>query len=404
MNARAALIWIGTTAVAFGLGWWAAHPPAIDPEAMGASLEEALELENPLWRARQLSRLFEGLTPENIDDAMEVIEAKPRLSDGDLHLLMYAWTRFDPEGAFERARSSKQQLMRRRGTAAATYYWAVDNPKAALYWVETTEDEAFREYLTEYLVSGWALSSERDSAAAYIARLPRSRLRQIQTSFIMSEYMKEGPEAVIEWAESLSDDISEGYRHEVFQRAANQIAVRDPELAARWITGHLGENYARATIRPIVKEWIKRDPENAMEWLVSLPASKQRNRVTFFAFRRWYDADPSGARAWIEAEAFEPAHDPALDGYARRLSKVSPKKAVDWAELIQDPARREKSLVVVGQNWMRKKPDAARAWLAESDLSESSRSAVLNPPAIDTDTEDEDDELDREEDEFAEVP
>jgi hypothetical protein len=72
--------------------------------------------------------------------------------------------------------------------------------------------------------------------------------------------------------------------------------------------------------------------------------------------------------------------------------------------LIQDPARREKSLVVVGQNWMRKKPDAARAWLAESDLSESSRSAVLNPPAIDTDTEDEDDELDREEDEFAEVP
>jgi ferric-dicitrate binding protein FerR (iron transport regulator) len=62
-----------------------------------------------------------------------------------------------------------------------------------------------------------------------------------------------------------------------------------------------------------------------MEWLVSLPASKQRNRVTFFAFRRWYDADPSGARAWIEAEAFEPAHDPALDGYARRLSKVSPR-------------------------------------------------------------------------------
>lgn len=404
MNTRAALIWVGTAAAAFGLGWWAAQPPAIDPEAMGPSLEKALAIENPLWRAQQLSQLFEGLTAENVDDAMAVIEMRPRLSDGDLHLFMYAWTRFDPEGAFERARSSKQQPMRRRGTAAATYYWAIDNPKAALYWVETTEDESFREFLTEYLVSGWALSSERDSAAAYIARLPRSRLRQIQTSFIMAEYMKDGPEAVIEWAESLGDDISENYRHEVFQRAANQIAIRDPKLAARWITEHLGENYARSTIRPIAKEWVKREPANAMEWLVSLPDSTQRNRVTFFAFRRWYDADPSAAKAWIEAEALGPAHDAALDAFARRFSETSPKKAVDWAELIQDWDRREKCLVVVGQNWMRKKPDAARAWLAASDLSEEARSAVLHPSTSDAETDADDDEVAAEEDEFAETP
>jgi len=324
MRARVALIAIGIFAVAFGLGWWAASPPAIDPEAMGPSLDGVLADWNPLSRARQLSRLFDGLTPENVDAAMEVIEAEPRMSDGDIHLFMYAWTRFDPQGAFERALHSKQQLIRRRGTAAATYYWAIDNPKAALYWVETIEDESFREFLTEHLISGWALSSEKDSAAAYIARLPRSRLRQIQTSFIMSEYMKEGPEAVIRWAESLSDDIPENYRHEVFQRAANQIAMRDPELAARWITGHLSEEYARGTIRSIAKQWIRRDPHSALEWLLSLPESTQRDRVLFFSVQRWYETDSDAAKAWIESETLGPEHDSALDAFARKLSTSAP--------------------------------------------------------------------------------
>ncbi len=388
MGARAAIAWIATLAVAFGLGWWVAQPPALGAADMASLLERALDEQNPLARARLMGRVFESLDGGNVEEAMRIIEAEPRITESEINLFMYAWTQFDPEAAFEAARDSEQNLIRDEGTAAVTYYWALDNPKAALYWVETTEDKTFREYLTEYLITGWALSSERDSAAIYIARLPRGRLKQVQTSLIMNEYLKEGPEAAIRWAESLPDDVPREYRHEVFQRVSKQVASRDPEMAARWITEHIGEDHARNTLRLIAAEWRERDPQSTFEWLVSLPQERQRDRVLFDAFGRWFDDEPLAAQRWLEAETIEPAHDPALDAFARRLSKNSPRRALHWAEMIEDPARRERSLIFVGQNWYRKKPEAARAWLEESDLSESARAAVLNPPARDVEDDD----------------
>jgi hypothetical protein len=399
MGVRTAIAWIASFALAFGMGWWVASPSALDPEAMAASLEQALEEQNPLARAGLMGRVFEVIDAENVEDAMRVIEAKPRITESEIELLMYAWTQFDPQGAFEAGRRSEQKLIRGEGTAAATYYWALDNPKAALYWVETIEDTTFREYLTEHLITGWVLSGERDSAAIYIARLPRGMLKQLQTSLIMNEYLKDGPEAAIHWAEVLPDDVPREYRHEVFQRVSKQLASRDPEIAARWIARHVGQDYAGNTLRLIAEEWLERDPQNTIEWLVSLPEDVQRGRVLSSSFEHWFDEDPRAAQKWLEAETIEPSHDPALEIFARRTSKTSPRNALHWAEMIDDPTRREKSLVIVGQNWYRKNPDAVRAWAAESNLSEGARAAVLNPPAPEAETE-ADDDVDTPEDEL----
>jgi hypothetical protein len=391
MGTRAAIVWAGTLAVAFGLGWWAARPPALDAEDMALALERALEEQNPLARARLMGQVFETLDGENVEEAMRIIEAEPRITESEINLFMYVWTRFDPEAAFEAAHRSEQNLIRVEGTAAATYFWALDNPKAALYWVETIEDKTFREHLTEFLITGWVLSSERDSAAVYIARLPRGALRRVQTKLIMDEYLKDGPEAAIRWAESLPDDVPVEYRHKVFQRVSKQLALRDPEIAARWITEHIGEDYAWNTLRLIADEWRPQDPQSTCEWLVSLPAGLQRDRILFSSFGRWFDEDPRAARQWLETEAIQPAHDPVLDAFARRLSKTSHTRALHWAEMIEDSTRREESLVAVGQNWYREQPDAARSWLEKSDLSEGARAAVLNPPAREAETEAEDD-------------
>jgi hypothetical protein len=392
MGARAAIVWIATLAVAFGLGWWAGRPPASDAEDMAPALERALEEQDPLARARLMGRIFETIDAGNVEEAMRIIEAEPRITESEINLFMYVWTQFDPEAAFEAAHRSEQDLIRDEGTAAATYFWALDNPKAALYWVETIEDKTFREHLTEYLITGWVLSGERDSAAVYIARLPRGPLRRLQTRLIMNEYLKEGPEAAIRWAESLPDDVPREYRHKVFQRVSKQVASRDPEVAARWITEHIGQDYALNTLRPIAAEWHAQDPQSTFEWLVSLPEDPQRDRVLFNAFGRWFDENSRAAQRWLEAETIQPAHDPALDAFARRLSKTSFRRALDWAEMIEDPNRREACLVVVGQNWYREKPNLARAWLEESDLSEDARAAVLNPPAREAQTEAEDDD------------
>jgi len=381
MRARSVIIWAAALAAAYGLGWWSAQPPTLDPGTMSASLQLALQEENPLRRLRELSRLFEALTPENIDAAFEMIDADPFISDNELQLLMYAWTRFDPEGAFEAALASQQQMVHRRGTAAATYYWAIENPQAALYWVETVEDTEFREFLTESLILGWSLSPERDTAALYISTLPRGRLRQLATSMIQAEYMKDGPEAVIAWVESLPEDLPEQYRRDVFQRAANQLALRYPEIAANWIGRHIGRGYARGTARLVANEWFKTAPAKTIEWLIGLPISPQQASLVHVLFGRWYDEAPGDARQWLETQELTPAHDPALEVFARRSFDGQPRVAIRVAELIQDPARREAVLVAIAQRWYREAPDAADAWIQQSDLSETARTAVREPSA-----------------------
>jgi hypothetical protein len=170
------------------------------------------------------------------------------------------------------------------------------------------------------------------------------------------------------------------------------VASRDPEIAARWITEHVGQDYARNTLRPIAAEWLVRDPQSTFDWLVSLPEDSQRDHILFNSFGRWFDEDPLNAQRWLEAETLQPAHDLVLDAFARRLSRTSSARALHWAEMIEDPSRREQSLIVVGQNWYRKQPNLARSWLEESDLSEDARAAVLNPPAREAETEAEDDD------------
>jgi hypothetical protein len=58
--------------------------------------------------------------------------------------------------------------------------------------------------------------------------------------------------------------------------------------------------------------------------------------------------------------------------------------------MIQDPLRRERSLTVVGQNWYRKNPDAAAAWLEDKDLSEEAWALIVNPPAQQTEAPEKD--------------
>ena len=88
MGARAPIVWIATFAVAFGLGWWTARPPALDAEDMASALERALEEQNPLARARLMGRTFEALDGENVEEAMRIIEAEPRITESEINLFM----------------------------------------------------------------------------------------------------------------------------------------------------------------------------------------------------------------------------------------------------------------------------------------------------------------------------
>ena len=52
----------------------------------------------------------------------------------------------------------------------------------------------------------------------------------------------------------------------------------------------------------------------------------------------------------------------------------------EWASTIEGDELRTKSLVEVGQRWMRDDADAAKAWLPDSGLPAEAVEKISNPP------------------------
>ena len=90
----------------FGLGRLTA--PSTDPELSTlASFRRALEDPDWLTRSYRFSGFLQGLSPENLPEALEaVVPQLPWLTTTDeLRVFMLAWARFDAPGALEQALS-----------------------------------------------------------------------------------------------------------------------------------------------------------------------------------------------------------------------------------------------------------------------------------------------------------
>jgi len=387
MRALIPILLISTVAGAYALGRWQSVDRTAEPQlATLASFRSAFEQGSVLERSYRFHGFVQAMSPRTVDEAAKVIEARRFGLDSDeLTNFMIAWAAFDPGAALDWG-LSRSGPFRERATSAALGGWAFHDPVAARGAFEELDPNLATAGLEEHLVSGWLKGGQHDGVAEYIESRPAGLERQRYTNLLTIEIMRDSPDAVIRWAESVADDSPDSYKYTAFQKAANIVAAVDPVRASKWVESNLGQDYAQGGVGVVSLRWLEVDPPAALGWLASLPAGEHDGAVKS-AMRRWLNRAPEAAESWLLQATPAASLDVAVTMMLDRKGN-EPASAIAWARRQSDRVTRYRSVLRIGRTWMRQDPEAAKTWLAQSKLSPDVKNAILAANAREGETPD----------------
>jgi hypothetical protein len=378
MRAFILILLISTITGAYALGRWQRPDPGEGSE-LGTleSFRSAFDRANSLERSYRFHGFLQTMGPTTVDEAAETIETfGPWLVSDELSNFMIVWASFDPRAALDWA-LTRSGPFRAQAAAAAIVGWAFHDPAGAQHTLEELDPRSTPSGLEEHLIAGWLAGGQHDGVAEYIAAQPAGMERQRYTNLLMIEIMRDGPDAVIRWAESVAEDQAGSYKRTAFQKAANIVAAVDPVLASRWVESHLDHEYADRLPLVVARRWMDADPSAALDWLASLPAG-DHDKALKTALLSWLNQSPESAETWLAEATPAPSLDLAIELMLSR-SGDDAQASMEWALRFDDPVARHRSVIRFGRTWLRRDPEAANAWLAESTLSPQIKKAILKP-------------------------
>jgi hypothetical protein len=234
-------------------------------------------------------------------------------------------------------------------------------------------------------MAGWE-ESDPDGATAFVRSIEVLTERQRAASLLARRrVLSLGGAGAIAWVQSLPAD---GFRTELEKRIAGEAAVVDPEAALPWAEERIGDA-SRITGLPrrIGTRLARTDPLAAMAWLASLPDGRDRDDGVMETFRDWRALHRTGATAWISQQEPAPWLEPALALYADQLAMERPEEGLALVAGFDDATLRNRFTVTIARKWMRREPDAAKAWLERAGLPDAVQERIRVVPKR-ADTED----------------
>ncbi len=370
--------------LAAGLGLGCSQGSESSPSRPGLdTLRAGLGERDELERLYLLTSFLRTLGPEDVLPALaEVEKHRVGFDKEEVRLLMLAWTRFDGPGAFATARDWptpwRSILMEE-----AMHAWGFNDGRAAHAEWEQIENEELRERLRAALVSGWVSSRDRQGATEFAATVSKPRRRTRLAFRLAGQAKRDGPDAVIAWAEAVPEDAPNQFKEVVFATAAGAIAALDPERVAPWYESRMQHWYTTSGLLSIAGKWAYfHDPKPLIAWIETLPIEEaregERTDAVREAFRTWAPEAPGEVEAWLETASGGPIRDAAIDQLARAAADASPAEALRWAGQIEDEKLRRLRTLRYTRRWFVKDPDAAAAWLAEADIPHGWRQQILD--------------------------
>ncbi|MFT5191863.1 MAG: hypothetical protein ACI957_004908 [Verrucomicrobiales bacterium] len=215
---------------------------------------------------------------------------------------------------------------------------------------------------------------------AWVATVP-GPLRSEALAGIARDRAGTDPQATLDWLGSLDNDTHQGAAH---YHTFDTWLGNDLTAASEYIA-QMPESYQRdEAISGLAQRTIREDPSAALEWTDAISAPSSRHRVLSETFNSWARVDPVAASAHLAEMPISPERDQAINGFASRISKDDPSAAVVWADQIADTQLRNTALTTVALttvalSYLESNPDAAKAWLPDSGLSQEMMDRVLDP-------------------------
>jgi len=235
--------------------------------------------------------------------------------------------------------------------------WASTNPVAAADWFKTLEGSSIPEM---------EVLAERGITEKML-------IRDLHDDLVEGIYINDPSEAAF-YLSNLDDDQLR------FASASSQSIVRDlvarngAEAAEQWVSYLPEGKIATSAISELADEWSEQDSAAALAW-ASEQNNKELRQTALYEVWKNMGAGEGGTDAYVAAEQINAMVDSAdkdyaLSGFAQGTRREFPATAVEAAMSIKDPKLRDSQLLQTASYYLRRKPTEAKAWLADSGLSE----------------------------------
>lgn len=344
---------------------------------VAAAWERALTEPDPLVRARKLADLLGSLTAESAPLVAEVFqrfEKSGRTFESEQNLFLRAWGRVDGGAAVGLTTKGGTDLKARSKTLAALAGWATADANSTRAWLEALPDTAPREALIFGLLDGWSTVNFA-AAASYAESRPRSESRDGFRELLLERSLSMGGvPAAQQWFSNIRDDEHNSlYKQRAFDSVIRSMLYRDPAAAAQWLAQQGGRAYLTAgPITETAAKLAQTAPLEALRWLENFRAAPDgavRDGVALVV-KDWAKRDVNAAGIFLQGQSQHPQYDAMAGSFAQAIAKSNPQNALAWAQSIRDETARTSAQDTVGKAWLRKEPDAARAWFTAAGYTE----------------------------------
>jgi len=356
-------------------------------EEMERAVEAALTEPRAFPRAVTLVRLFEGLTSQNVVGASRAVSSRAgRWDPVDLQLFLAAWVHIDPVAAVREVESWPIRTRREIGLAIAMREWAASGQfiEAADYF-QTMRDPDARSIAAGPLVRGWALAGDIDGALGLAHRLWSSEDQlDVVDGFARGVLHADGPEAALDIARRV-DPVEQGeFAQRLTRVTLNLTAREDAPAAAAFYQELVSEGtpgWMDGMLDIVASLWRNDDPRAALEWMLGLAPTPERDRVLGETIATWGIRDFDTAWAWFESTrgpfpgrgVLDPTDSTMLAGLVRKMARIRPAEAADWALRLQPGAERNALWRRVSYFWSLEDPAATGRWIEGLDASPALR-------------------------------
>ncbi len=117
--------------------------------------------------------------------------------------------------------------------------------------------------------------------------------------------------------------------------ALSVVSRQNPELAAGWLKVAEEDGVdTRTFMARIARGWARRQPSQAIEFVSSFPEGPERNRALIVVGRQWLKRDEEAVERWLEGRVGEPWTDP-LRTQAVRFHVNHSDYQLDWPRLME---------------------------------------------------------------------
>jgi hypothetical protein len=217
-----------------------------------------------------------------------------------------------------------------------------------------------------------------ETAAEGWKRLPAGQSRLEALDRIANSWSTNDPIAAKEWADSLSGTE----RARALAAVLPALARDNPASAGSQLATLIAsppdgmEKNLASSASSLAGKWATDDPSSAANWAADLPNGQSRDESLKAVAASWSQYDAIATAQWLGTLESGSSRDAAVQPLVEQVRKSDPQTAFSWAASISDDNQRLNQLRQTLSSWRGSDLKAARAALANADISSKDRETL----------------------------